>query len=114
MRLQVQASQKAMCSERDRERERERKKERERERERRLFKQCWNLPAWHCAFSYNVEHLGFSFVEILLCLTEGNVIRESYVGLFGFHCNCTEEKYCSDFLDCTVVNLALRTYSFSF
>ena len=32
----------------------------------------------------------------------------------GFHCNCTEEKYCSDFLDCKVVYLALRTYSFSF
>ena len=24
----------------------------------------------------------------------------------GFHYNCTEEKYCSDFLDCTVVYLA--------
>ena len=34
--------------------------------------------------------------------------------IIGFHCNCTEEKYCSDFLDCTVVYLALRTYSFSF
>ena len=34
--------------------------------------------------------------------------------IIGFHCNYTEEKYCSDFLDCTVVYLALRTYSFSF
>ena len=34
--------------------------------------------------------------------------------IIGFHCNCTEEKYCSDFLDCTVICLALRTYSFSF
>ena len=34
--------------------------------------------------------------------------------IIGFHCNCTVEKYCSDFLDCTVVYLALRTYSFSF
>ena len=34
--------------------------------------------------------------------------------IIEFHCNCTEEKYCSDFLDCTVVYLALRTYSFSF
>ena len=34
--------------------------------------------------------------------------------IIGFHCNYTEEKYCSDFLNCTVVYLALRTYSFSF
>ena len=37
-RLPVQASQEALCSER----------ERERERERRLFKLCRNLPARHC------------------------------------------------------------------
>ena len=47
MRLQVQASQKALCSERERERERERGKDRE--RETRLFKQCRNLSAGHCA-----------------------------------------------------------------
>ena len=34
--------------------------------------------------------------------------------IFGFYCNYTEEKYCSAFLDYTVVYLALRTYSFSF
>ena len=34
--------------------------------------------------------------------------------IIRFHCNCTEEKYFSDFLDCTVVYLALRTYRFSF
>ena len=39
MGLRVQASQKALCSER----------ERGRERERRLFKQCRNLSAGHCA-----------------------------------------------------------------
>ena len=63
-----------------------------------------------------MEHLGFSFIETLLCLTDGNVTCESYVFkyIIGFHCNCTEENYCSDFLDCTVVYLALRTYSFSF
>ena len=44
MRPWVQASQKALCSEK-KERERERKKE----RERRLFKPCQNLSAWHCA-----------------------------------------------------------------
>ena len=42
-RLRVQASQKALCSERESERERER------ERERRLFKQCQNLSVGHCA-----------------------------------------------------------------
>ena len=41
-RLPVQASQEALCSERERE------KERERERERRLVKLCQNLPARHC------------------------------------------------------------------
>ena len=35
--------------EREQVREREREKERERERERRLFKQCQNLSAGHCA-----------------------------------------------------------------
>ena len=51
MRPRVHASKKALCSERDRKRERERERERERkkERERRLFKQCPNLSAWHCA-----------------------------------------------------------------
>ena len=43
MRLQVQASQKVLCSERDKERERKRV------REKRLFKQCRNLSAGHCA-----------------------------------------------------------------
>ena len=47
MRLLVQASQKALCSEKERERERER--ERKRERERRLFKKCRNLSVGHCA-----------------------------------------------------------------
>ena len=42
------------------------------------------------------------------------VMWSKYVINSGFHCNCTEEKYCSDFPDCTVVYLALRTYSFSF
>ena len=37
-RLPVQASQEALCSER----------EREGERKRKLFKLCRNLPAWHC------------------------------------------------------------------
>ena len=32
-----------------RERERERERDRKKERERRLFKQCRNLSAWHCA-----------------------------------------------------------------
>ena len=41
--LRVQASQKALCS------ERERKRESKREIERRLFKQCLNLSAGHCA-----------------------------------------------------------------
>ena len=45
MRLLVQASQKALCSEKERERERERK----RERERRLFKKCRNLSVGHLA-----------------------------------------------------------------
>ena len=45
-RLQVQASQEALCLKRERERERER--EGEGGRERRLFKQCRNLPARHC------------------------------------------------------------------
>ena len=45
MRLLVQASQKALCSERERERARERK----REKERWLFKQCPNLSVGHCA-----------------------------------------------------------------
>ena len=55
MRLQVQDSQKALCSEREREREREkerekeRKRERKRERERRMFKQCPSLSVGHCA-----------------------------------------------------------------
>ena len=39
-RLQVQASQEALCSERE--------GERERERESRLFKLCQNLPAGQC------------------------------------------------------------------
>ena len=39
-RLPVQASQEALCSERER--------ERQRERERRLVKLCQNLPAQHC------------------------------------------------------------------
>ena len=39
-RLPVEASQEALCSERER--------ERERERESRLFKLCRNLPARHC------------------------------------------------------------------
>ena len=43
-RLPVQASQEALCLERERERERER----EGGRERRLFKLCRNLPARHC------------------------------------------------------------------
>ena len=51
MRRRVQASQKALCSEKERERERETdtEREKERERERRLFKQCQNLSARHCA-----------------------------------------------------------------
>ena len=43
MRLLVQATQKALYSEKERERERKR------ERERRLFKQCRNLSVGHCA-----------------------------------------------------------------
>ena len=39
----------------------------------------WGFILNKTFFSYNVEHLGFSFVEILLCLTDGNVICESYV-----------------------------------
>ena len=45
MRLQVQASQKALCSERERKRERKREGDGKRERERRMFKQCRNLSA---------------------------------------------------------------------
>ena len=44
-RPRVQASQKALRSEKEREREREEERERKRERERRLFKQCQNISA---------------------------------------------------------------------
>ena len=39
----------------------------------------WGFILNKTFFSYNVEHRGFSFVEILLCLTDGKVICESYV-----------------------------------
>ena len=52
-RLPVQASQEAICSEREREREGG-------GRERRLFKLCPNLPAWHCV----------SVVQAVLAISE--------------------------------------------
>ena len=39
----------------------------------------WGFILNKTFFSYNVEHGGFSFVEILLCLTDSKVICESYV-----------------------------------
>ena len=60
-RLPVQASQEALCLERERERGK---------RERRLFKLCWNLPARHCV----------AVVQAVLAILEPTCRAPSYRG----------------------------------